>query len=399
MQFSKPHPVLQKHLKSVGVNWSSVLDVEHWLEFWKAQEPPEELKNDLNFMADWVSAGAHGKMHFLERNHQARMDARRILESVSSILSLIIPYDTGSSVRGFNNASPQHQLTPLVEKIARYARLPDYHKVIKKELDKVMHSWLAEAQSTGLISAPVEWRVVTDSLPFLDRAHARLAGLGFVGKNTMLIRPGVGSYFFIAHVLLSADFSTSANSEGEKPLAANAIEQLSCGDCRRCLDACPTQALSAPYYLNANKCLSYLSIEHRSTVPTEYISHFAERFYGCDICQEVCPYNFKTTPLETLKGFTQHHAGFTHQTMHDIASMTPAQYEKWFAGTAMTRAKYSGLVRNALYSLYACKDPNLQPILDSRSSDTDPLIKATVIQVLELLGGALNKPQVDSDPQ
>jgi len=226
--------------------------------------------------------------------------------------------------------------------------------------------------------------VVTDSLPFLDRAHARIARLGFIGKNTMLIRPGVGSYFFIAHVLLSTPFSLAADPGEDKPVGANAIAELSCGDCRKCIDACPTQALIAPHRLDANKCLSYLTIEHRDIVEEKYLKNFSDNFYGCDICQDACPYNYKTAGLTTLQSFQAPLKSLLQVTVEDVAQMTQQQYESWFGGTAMTRAKYSGLVRNAIYSLYADRSPVLTNILEKRKEDPDPLIRATIHQVSSL---------------
>lgn len=383
MNFSKPHPLLEKHLIDAGLMWASVLNTSSWERFWDEQESPPELKQDLDFFARWLSEGAHAKMHYLEKNIAARKDARKILENVKTIVSLVIPYAEGHTVRGGNPGISASQ-NGIINRIARYARVPDYHRSLQKELDAVFKRWQSDAISKNILNAPVGWRVVTDSLPFLDRAHARLAGLGFIGKNTMLIRPGVGSFFFIAHVLMDVPFEVLAEENLRKPMAANAIAELSCGTCRKCLDACPTGALIAPMYLAADKCLSYLTIENRDPIPSEFISHLDRQFYGCDICQEVCPYNLKTTPLHTIKSFQKYHEPFQQITLVQVAKMTQTEYEKWFGGTAMTRAKYNGLVRNALCALYAEKSEDLRDILMLRKNDPDPLITATVTQLLSL---------------
>jgi epoxyqueuosine reductase len=390
MEFSRPHPLLAKHLLDAGLEWSSILNVQEWHAFFEENKPPAELLADLAFLKSWLKQGHHAGMEFLGNNLHARENINHILPEVASVLSLIIPYATGERTRGRPSfvdgmQTKQHsESKSLLKRTARYARVPDYHKVIRRELDRVLQLWESDAQAAGLVSEKTTWRVVTDALPFLDRAHARIGGLGFIGKNTMLIRPGTGSYFFIAHVLLSVPYGTLADPTGQKPLAADAIAELSCGDCTRCLDACPTQALVGPRHLDANKCLSYLSIEHRDIVPEAYLKHFSERFYGCDICQEVCPYNLRTLELKTVRSFQKNISALEQLSAADVAAMTQAQYENWFGGTAMTRAKYAGLVRNALYSLYADRDSRLSRICESRAGDPNPLIQKTVEQLLKL---------------
>lgn len=394
MKFARPHFLLLRQLKKSGFEWCSIMGTDDWASFWDQQLPPPDLRADVEQLKTWLEHGYHAEMGFLSRNMKARENARLILENVNSILSLVIPYAVGEKTRGGDHThEPRTNLSdqisdlsrPALAKVtARYARVSDYHRALRKELDTTLLRWQDEALAQGFLKEKQHWRVVTDSLPFLDRAHARIARLGFIGKNTMLIRPGIGSYFFIAHVLMSAPFSKVSDPSEEKPTGADAIAELSCGDCTRCLDACPTQALSEARLLDANKCLSYLSIEHRGIIKDEFLQHFAERFYGCDICQEVCPYNFKTLPLKTIAPFQQTLPILHQLTIRDVALMSPSQYEKWFGGSAMTRAKYSGLVRNALYSLHALRSAELKEILSARAADPDPLIQATVEQISKI---------------
>ena len=390
MEMTRPHPLLAKHLLDAGLEWSSVLNISQWRACFDQNEPPAEIAEDIKFLKSWLSQGHNAGMQFLSNNLQARENTNYLLPNVASALSLIIPYATGERTRGQTSSQdttqshPQFKENNLLHKTARYARVVDYHKAIRKQLESILQLWESDAKKAGLIGEGTNWRIVTDALPFLDRAHARIGGLGFIGKNTMLIRPGIGSYFFICHVLLTTPFETIADPAGQKPLASGAISELSCGDCTRCLDACPTQALVAPRHLDANKCLSYLSIEHRDVVPERYLRYFSERFYGCDICQEVCPYNFKTSSLTTIKSFRKNIDALIQITATEVATMTQAQYEDWFGGTAMTRAKYAGLVRNALYSLYAEKSSQLRSICESRANDPNPLVKRTVEQLLNL---------------
>jgi epoxyqueuosine reductase len=391
LHYAKPHPLLNKKLLEGGIEWSSVIDTSGWNEHWNNHQPAPELEGDHNFLSDWLTKGFQSGMTFLEKNREARKDLRKIFPEVKSVLSIIVPYAGGAQVRSgsgdknkFQSDQSDNERIPknsLAQTTARYARVPDYHKAIKKQLNNILTDWAQEGKTLGLLSHTPSWRVVTDSLPFLDRAHARLARLGFIGKNTMLIRPGMGSYFFIAHVLLDCSFGDASDPSGSRPVAADAIADLSCGDCTRCIDACPTQAIVGPQTLDSNRCLSYLTIEHRDVVRAEDIKHFAEHFYGCDVCQEVCPYNFKTSPFKTIKPFQKQNNWLKQLSVLDVAQMSQAEYERWFGGTAMTRAKYAGLVRNALYSLHANRDPKLIQALEVCSKSTEPLILKTVDQL------------------
>ena len=384
MRFARPHNILEKHLKNSDLTWASVIHIKEWEEYWKEGKIPPELDIDFKHLLQWLQDGAGGEMSFLSKNLDVRKDPRKILNHVSSVVSLVIPYSEGHTTFRKKQKKNNPIKDCVLEKTARYARVSDYHRAIKKVVDTIMKAWSSEALAANIISTPVEWRVATDSLPFLDRAHARLAGLGFIGKNTMLIRPGLGSYFFIAHILTNAPFEAIADQDLKKPLAANAIAELNCGQCRKCLDACPTGAIKAPFYLDSNLCLSYLTIEHRKTIDEKFIPHLQSQFYGCDICQDVCPYNLKTSDLQTIKSFQIFHKPLLEITLHDVALMDQPKYEKWFGGSAMTRAKYSGLVRNALYSLHASSDAGLESILKQRVDDSDPLISDTVIQLINL---------------
>lgn len=394
MQIARPHPLLMNHLSNAGFEWCSVLNIDDWQSLWDKNAPPGELEKDLAFFKEWLKNGHHAGMNFLANNMPARENARLILPNVGAVLSLVVPYATGQIIRASKNSNEDIQRQKNISDIdktdsiwrftARYARVSDYHKAIRKELDNALMHWQKDAIDKGIISKAKNWRVATDSLPFLDRAHARIAGLGFIGKNTMLIRPGIGSYFFIAHVLIEAHFSELNDPQNEKPLGADAMGQLSCGDCTRCIDACPTQALIGPRQLDSNKCLSYLSIENRDVVPKEFIKHFAQQFYGCDICQDVCPYNLKTISLTTISPFKKTLPILQEITLKDVALMNKDQYEKWFGGSAMTRAKYSGLVRNALYSMHANQHSELGSVLKARVQDPEPLIRKTVAQLSQL---------------
>ena len=340
------------------------------------------LTKDLPAFQTWLSEKANAGMEFLEKNLEARKNPSHILPNVKTAIIFLFPYALGHKVRGKRSQIIAKNSNEKI--ISRYAHGKDYHKVLKKKLTTIaqnLQSHLGESFS---------FRPVVDSIPFLERSHAREAELGFIRKNTMLIRPGMGSFFFIATLLLDLEVEKFARKSNK----SNFIAELNCGTCTKCLDACPTNALVKPYFLDANRCLSYLSIEHRDIVPTQYLSHFANTIYGCDICQDVCPYNLVTSDFEILKEFSEKKAPFLFVTIKEIALMSPLQYEQWFAGTAATRAKYQGLVRNALYHLYATRhiklknchaDSELKDILGQLKNSKYSLIEKTVRQLEDLL--------------
>jgi epoxyqueuosine reductase len=375
-----------------------------------ARAPEGWLEGDLQRWRDWLSQGAHASMRFMEANAPARADARFILEDARSALVVLVPYALGRNVRAPRvsrgssatstggerepNASRDTSSGSNIEKdlppgerplegfVARYARGDDYHKVIKKRLDAV-------ARAMSEAGPAFTWRSVVDSIPFFDRAHAREAGLGFVGKNTMFIRPGLGSWFFVATLLLDAPAEALT-----APDRASHITELSCGTCRKCLDACPTGALPRPYFLDAGRCLSYLTIENRDLIPEEYLPYLRDTLYGCDACQDACPYNLTTVDLVRVARLREARVSLRERTPRELAAMTPALYEAWFGGSAMTRAKYGGLVRNALCFLYAWRDDSLPALLAARKGDTDPLVARTCAQLQGLL--AIGKQDLPS---
>lgn len=343
---------------------------------------PHRLARDFAALNQWLDSSFHASMHFMRENLDARRDVAKILPSARSALIIIAPYATGKRVRGRVKGEASELVNSDANSlmarglVARYARGRDYHKQIRRSLAPALR---AAFDGHGLPEH--ERRIIVDSAPFLERAHSRLAGLGFIGKNTMLIRPGAGSYFFLASVLLSLPIDVWCTVTR----ASSSMRDLSCGTCRRCLDACPTGAIVEPYQLDANRCLSYLTIEHRDIIPPTYLPGLSHTLFGCDICQEVCPYNISTLDLVRLKELGPSNPALMTISAWDVAFMTHEQYEKWFGGTAMTRAKYGGLVRNALCHLFATGDPRLHDVLERRAGDDDPLVSRTVVQLRNIL--------------
>lgn len=395
-----PFPWLFTAAQEVGFDALALLDLD------ALRQDPGLLAVDAAALDKWLAAGAHAGMCFMEGNRAARTDAAKILPKARSALVFFVPYATGrraragtggpeavtehAADRGMNGEDadpvagiPQAHDSPsqgvplpgdrLLGQglVARYAHGSDYHKALRRRLNRFA------ATLKPHLGPDLAYRAITDSAPWLERAHARAAGLGFVGKNTMLIRPGLGSYGFLASLLLDA----APDALGSTPARAHPLAALDCGDCRLCLDACPTEALPREYFVDATRCLAYLSIEHRGGVPEVFQPHFRDTLFGCDACQEACPYNLVTRDLVRLPEFKRPNAAMGKSVIA-IARMNAAEYERWFGGTAMTRAKYQGLVRNALYSLKSSADPRLASVLKERWEDPLPEIRSFVREMM-----------------
>lgn len=267
--------------------------------------------------AEWLSRGYAGDMDYLPRGAVKRRDTRTPLPGASSAIVVALNYG-GTAPSG---------------PVARYARGDDYHEVMWDKLD-ALHRWI-EVQ----LSRAVRGKAYVDTGPILERDLARKAGLGWFGKNTNLINPELGSFFFIGSLLLDLDL------EPDAPFATD-----HCGTCTRCLEACPTQALVAPGVLDATRCISYLTIEARGEIPLELRESVGSLLYGCDICQDVCPWNLKFSREATEPRFAPHDtiAGKdAHTLAREILAMDDEGFRAAFRKSPMKRAKLKGLKRNA----------------------------------------------------
>lgn len=275
----------------------------------------EFAKEDAKRMESWLEKGHHGEMGYLERNKEKRYDAGKLVESAKSVITVLYNY------------FPEEELPESTYyKISKYAYGKDYHYVGKEKLKQLL-------KKIELLTGERIARVFTDSAPLLDRANARKSGLGFIGKNTMLINRKIGSFFFIGHILIDLELT-----EDEETITNF------CGSCTKCIQACPTQALK-PFELNANKCISYLTIEYRGDkIPEEFNGKWNRWIFGCDICQDVCPWNRGIKPhneplfkaKENLKKMTK----------TDWENMNSTLFKELFKGTALERTKFKGLKRN-----------------------------------------------------
>ena len=275
----------------------------------------EYMEEEADRLEQWLHGGNHGGMSYLEDHFDKRVDPTKLIPGTKSVISLMYNY--------YTEDVQQDEEAP---KIAMYALGKDYHKVVKKKIIKLF-KWI-EAN----IGA-IEGRCFVDSAPILERDWARRSGLGWVGKHTLLLNKNKGSYFFLGEILLDLELDYDAPTKDH------------CGSCTRCIDACPTDAISAEGYLvDGGKCISYLTIELKDQIPEEFTDQMANYVFGCDICQQVCPWNKFSTPHEEPKFAGRRELlELTRDEWHDLTDET---FDQIFFGSPLKRAKYSGIRRN-----------------------------------------------------
>lgn len=261
----------------------------------------------------WLADKSNANMAYLERNIDKRLDPRLLVEGAKSIISVALNY------------YPHQKLSEEVPQFAYYAYGNDYHDIVREKLTQLF-------DFIKSIHPEVSGRCFSDSAPVLERYWAAQAGIGFVGKNTLLIIPGKGSFFFLGELIV--DIALDYDS----PVSQN------CGKCSRCLESCPTGALERPHYLNANKCISYQTIENKGEIAPEIIPFLNNNVYGCDICQKVCPWNKAAKPHATPELMPSQ--DFLSLDMEKLMEMDEEAYRRIFRMSAVKRAKFSGLKRN-----------------------------------------------------
>jgi epoxyqueuosine reductase len=288
----------------------------------------------------WLEAGHAGEMAYLERHVQARQHPASIQADVRSVVMVGMNYKPAASER-------------RAAGVSCYALGRDYHDVLRERL-RLLLEWVQRE------IPDCRGRIVVDTAPLLERDFARRAGLGWFGKNTMLLHKRLGSYFFLGGLLLNVELRADA-----------AHETSHCGTCRACLDACPTQAFVGPGQLDARRCISYLTIELRGSIPEELRAPMGEWLFGCDVCQEVCPWNRKA-PEGTV---AELRADLRDLDPSEVLQMSPETFRERFRGTALTRPRRAGLLRNAAIALGNRGDPKALPVLRRALGDPEPLVR------------------------
>lgn len=305
------NPVLLDAAKAAGFPLASLIDVDRAIDFVAHYD---RYKN-------WVNAGFHAEMKYLERGLERRGNPKLLLPSTESLLCLAIPY----------RKEPPAQ-NP---KYARYLQGHDYHEKLKGILEAMMKK-IADDWNPRL-ARPLEWKVCVDTSAVLERSWAALAGLGWIGKNTVLIHPQYGSYLFLAEVLLNV-----RTGEGAKPLKDY------CGNCTRCLNACPTGALPEPHLLNSNDCIAYLTLEKRGDweKTEEFKQKMGTWIAGCDLCQEVCPFNTKPAKTPETWEVSDADRASLETNWEKLRNETEADYKARILHSSLERVKYVDMKRN-----------------------------------------------------
>lgn len=321
--------------------------------------PAERFVEAERHLLEWVREGRHGEMGWITEERVRRScRPEELLPGARSLIAVGAVY-----ARGAEGPPP-----PLHGRVARYARGRDYHDVIKRRLWELVGFLRTRAGPT------VGARVFVDTGPLVDREAALRAGLGFLGKNTCLLTPA-GSYVLLGVIL------TDLALEPDRPVVKD------CGSCRRCLDACPTGALTEPYRLDARRCIAYLTIELRGPIPPALRGGLGDRVFGCDICQEVCPYNHGRKPLPWPELAPSPSVG-ADLNLLELLTLDDEGFRRRFSGSPLKRAKRRGLLRNAAVVLGNRGDRAAVPALArALEDDPDPLVRAHAAWALRRLGG------------
>ena len=311
---------------------------------------PAARQPEAAVLREWLARGCAGDMAYLARNVEKREDPRLLFPLARSIIVCGLSYHSRA-------ASPENLAEP-VGRVARYARGADYHRVLKDKLFLLLRLIQEE------MSFPLAAKVCVDTAPILERLCGQHAGLGWIGKHGGLINPTYGSWFFLGEILLNVEL------EADEPLSNQ------CGTCARCLDACPTGALVAPHVLDARQCLSYLTIEYRGVLPESARAALNNRVFGCDACQDACPYN-QAAAAPGLPEFLPREP-LQQAELSRLAALSDADFRRLFHDSPIWRATRPGFLRNVMVAIGNSGDPAMLSLLENASNLADPLVQAHV---------------------
>lgn len=348
---------LSKAIKSaantIGFDWCGIC---------AAVRPP-----GFNQFEAWLDSGFHGQMEYLERRREAYQHPRHVLEGAKSIVMLAINYE----------ATAPPAIKSGFGRVSRYAwGERDYHDIIHQRLKKLkaqVLEWRPEAKVRGVV----------DTAPLLEREFAVLSGLGWQGKNTLLINKWVGSWFFLAALIVDFELEVDAAHEAEH-----------CGTCRACLDACPTNAFRAPHLLDATRCISYLTIELRDPIPNHLRQPMGDWVFGCDVCQEVCPWNQKSEPTSDPEFFPRE--DLAPLDLIKLFDLTDETFREQFRKTPLWRSRRRGILRNAAIVLGNQKDLKSVPALVRGLQDPEPLVRGAAAWALRQFADRSAQQAIDA---
>jgi epoxyqueuosine reductase len=298
---------------------------------------------------NWLAQNQHGEMAWLERNAEKRAEPQKVLAGVKTVIALAVSYSQE------NNPEPStFNFQPSTGLVARYAQFKDYHDVVGERL-KALTNFIEQ-----VAARPVRSLWYVDTGPILERDLAQRAGIGFVGKHTNVISRKLGNWIFLAEILTTLE------------IAPDAPEKNHCGTCTRCLAACPTNAITAPFQLDARKCISYLTIELKGSIPVELRQAIGNRIYGCDDCLAACPWNRFAREGNLMKPHAR--ADLAVPNLIELLQLDDTSFKSKFAGTPMLRTKRRGVLRNVCVALGNVGDETALPSLEKAAQDKEPLI-------------------------
>ena len=297
----------------------------------------------------WLQNGYAGEMDYLHRHLPLKRDPKTVLAEARSIIVMGMNYYT-------IEPDPARKVDPTRGQISRYAWGDDYHDVIRKKLKRLTRviEKVTRQETTN--------RVFVDSGPILERGYAQTAELGWIGKNTNLINWKRGSWYFLSEILINLDLSVET-----PPLRGD------CGSCTLCIEACPTDAIVAPNQVDSRRCISYLTIELKGAIPLDLRPGLGNLIFGCDICQEVCPWNSKSKPT-AIEAFRPRKENLLPK-LDSLLRMTQVDFSQRFKGSPIKRAKRRGFLRNVAVAMGNARDPDTVPVLSQAMTDEEPLVR------------------------
>jgi len=323
---------------------------------------------DADRLREWIAEGHHGAMEWMAREPERRADPRRILASARTVLSLVTFYPASPAMAGdgLPSTAPAIASPPRPLRVARYAQGRDYHNVVGRRLRKLVREIRRLAPGAKAVTA-------VDHRPVLEKEWAERSGLGWIGKHSNLITADAGSWLLLGEIITDLDLPPDRGPHPER-----------CGKCADCLAACPTGAITAPYRVDARRCISYLTIELRGPIPEELRPLVGEWIFGCDVCQEVCPWNRFAVPVDDPA--FQRDAGRWDGPAGQFLGMTEEEFAERFRGSPVMRAGRDGFLRNVCVALGNRGDPGALPALRRATEDPSELVREHAAWAIERIG-------------